>query len=110
MSFQRRYDAIKQVVDWVLADLHQLCCPTSFQQYVLNLLIDITNDTVGGQNCSISLLERQGMDTESEQKLDNVYTIVTSDFFYNEVTERRKKLCMNNLKHCIFENQMEYKK
>lgn len=108
MSFERRYEAIKQVVEWVLTDLRQLCRPTSLHEYVLNLLVDIRNDTVSGEKISISPVERQHLYTKSEQELDRVYNIITSDFFYNEVTKRRKKLCMSNLKHCMFENQESY--
>ena len=108
MSFQRRHDAIKQVVEWVLTDLRELCCLTSLHEYVLHLLVHITDDIVDCQNLSFVSGERQDLDTKSEQELDYVYTIVTSDFFYNEVSKKREKICMSNLKHCIFENQEVY--
>ena len=108
MSFQQRHDAIKQVVECVLTDLRQLCCITSLHEYVLNLLVNIMNDTVDSQICTIPLVERQDLDAKSEQELDHVYSIVTSDFFYNGIKKKRKKLCMKNLKHCMFENQEVY--
>jgi hypothetical protein len=108
MTFQRRFEAVKQVVEIVLSDLSKLACIKSVQEHVLSILVQIDNDIGTGDRNMDPLFDRHILDTKSEQELDNVYTIVTSDEFYQDVTEGCKNLCMNNLKHPIFENQDAY--
>ena len=105
MSFQQRHDVIKQVVEMVLTDLRELCCLTSLQEYVLHILVQITKETIDDQNLSFFSVERRDLHIELEEELDYVYTIVTSDFFYDDVTKSKKNLCMHILKQSIFENQ-----
>ena len=108
MTFQRRFEAVKQVVEIVLTDLSKLACLKSVQEYVLSVLVQIDND-IGTSDRNMDLsVDRHILDTKSEQELDNVYTIVTSDVFYQDVTKGCKILCMNNLNHPMFENQDSY--
>jgi hypothetical protein len=108
MTFQRRFEAIKQVVQIVLTDLSKLSCLKSVQEYVLSVLVQIDNDiAISDRNLDLSV-NRHILDIKSEQELDNVYRIVTSDVFYQDVTAGCKNLCMNNLQHPMFENQDSY--